>query len=46
MRFEPGDPVNWQPVNPAPVSGTGSPLTLTDTNCAGQPQRFYRLMAQ
>ncbi|MCX6923289.1 MAG: Ig-like domain-containing protein, partial [Verrucomicrobia bacterium] len=38
-------PLNWEPVDGASVPGTGSPATCTDTNCAGQPQRFYRLKA-
>ena len=25
------------------VNGTGSPLTITDPDAAGRPQRFYRL---
>jgi hypothetical protein len=39
------EPIAWLAVPPSPVPGTGSPLTLTDTNAAGQPQRFYRLQA-
>ena len=39
------EPITWLPVNPSPVPGTGLPLTLTDTNAAGQPHRFYRLQA-
>jgi hypothetical protein len=38
-------PMAWLPVNAAPVPGTGLPMTLTDTNATGQPQRFYRLQA-
>ena len=38
-------PRNWQPVTGATVSGTGLSATCTDTNCASQPQRFYRLKA-
>ncbi|MCX6924825.1 MAG: hypothetical protein NT154_16680, partial [Verrucomicrobia bacterium] len=37
--------LDWQSVDGASVTGTGSPATCTDTNCAGQPQRFYRLKA-
>ena len=36
---------NWIPILP-PLSGTGSPLTLTDTNIAGITNRFYRVNAQ
>ena len=36
-------PINWQPVTGASEPGTGLPVTLSDTNGAGQVQRFYRL---
>ena len=44
----------WQPVLAPPdfplpdgwsATSTGSSMTLSDTNTAGQPQRFYRLEA-
>ena len=35
---------NWIPVLP-PTSGTGSPLTLIDTNTLGILSRFYRVNA-
>jgi hypothetical protein len=39
-------PVDWQPVVGASVDGCGSPMTLSDTNCTDQSQRFYRLQVQ
>lgn len=33
----------WLPIT-APIPGTGSPLSLTDTNAPG-PRRFYRVLA-
>jgi hypothetical protein len=38
-------PIVWQAVNGAATNGCGSPVTLSDTNCPGQSQRFYRLRA-
>ena len=44
----------WQPVIAPPnfpgpngwsPTSTGAPMTITDTNTAGQPRRFYRLAA-
>lgn len=39
-------PVDWQPVGPEPISGTGTLMTLTDPNSPVAPQRFYRLLVQ
>ena len=36
-------PVTWAPVAGASAVGTGAPMTLSDTNCAAHPQRFYRV---
>jgi hypothetical protein len=36
---------DWMPILP-PISGTGMPLSLIDTNAAGLPARFYRITAQ
>jgi uncharacterized repeat protein (TIGR01451 family) len=35
----------WIPILP-PVSGTGTPLSLADTNAVALPTRFYRITAQ
>ena len=46
--------VSWLPVIATPsfplpdgwsATATGAPMSLSDTNSAGQPQRFYRLEA-
>ena len=39
-------PVSWSSLLSAPVPGTGSPMTLTDTNSPTGSQRFYRLVVQ
>ena len=39
-------PPAFPPPNGWSATSTGSPMSLTDTNSAGQPQRFYRLEAQ
>ena len=39
-------PINWNPLVPEAIPGTGSPMTLTDTNAPSGPQRFYRLLVQ
>ena len=35
--------VTWAPVAGASAAGTGALMTLSETNCAAHPQRFYRV---
>jgi uncharacterized repeat protein (TIGR01451 family) len=39
------DPAWTDLVPPGSVPGTGGPITITDATSAGQPTRFYRIMA-
>ncbi|MEO5712087.1 MAG: hypothetical protein ABIT37_01245 [Luteolibacter sp.] len=41
-RFDSG---SWTPVGDA-ITGTGNVIQITDTNGAGQTQRFYRLVVK
>ena len=38
-------PTNFPLPNGSSTTSTGAPMSLSDTNTAGQPQRFYRLEA-